>query len=92
MNRWQSIISAAVVIIVQVAALYGMTLDPDTVASVITVAAAVVVMLWALWKNHNFTSAAQEAQKFLKGLKDGGLAGMPSDTATDPDIPSQEVK
>lgn len=92
MNRWQSIISAVVVIVVQVAALYGQTLDPDTVTSVITVIAAVAVMCWALWKNHNFTTAAQEAEKFLKELKSGGLENMPSNEVTDKEIPTQETE
>jgi hypothetical protein len=49
-------------------------------------------MCWALWKNHNFTTAAQEAEKFLKELKSGGLENMPSNEVTDEEIPTQDTE
>jgi len=69
MNREQSIISAIVLLIVQGAALYGVSLDADVVTTVVSVMAAFAVLIWGIWNNHNFTRAAQAAQQFLNAVK-----------------------
>ena len=70
MNRAQSIVSAVVVLVVQVAAIAGHTLDFDATYQVIAAIAAIVTVCWALWKNHNLTDAANMAQGVLEAIKD----------------------
>lgn len=83
MDRAKSIVSAIVVIIVQVAALYGVSLDAGTVTTVISVAAALAVLVWGIWKNHNFTDAANRAQNLLNTLKSGDANAPASAFTTD---------
>jgi SPP1 family holin len=71
MNRTQSIVSAIVVLVMQVAALLGYTLDAGTVTAAVSAVVVIAATLWALWKNHNFTAAAQKAQQVLDDLKEG---------------------
>ena len=37
----------------------------------VSYAAAIAAFLWAMWKNHNFTEAAKQAQDVLGMLKSG---------------------
>ena len=69
MNRTQSIVSAIVVLVVQVAAIFGLTVDANAVNVFVGGAAVLIVTAYSLWKNHNFTDAANEAQKTLEELK-----------------------
>lgn len=69
MNREQSIISAIVLLVIQAAAFAGHTLDEGTVTTVVTAIVTLAVTAWSIWKNHNFTDAAQAAQQFLDAAK-----------------------
>lgn len=69
-ERWKAIISATVVIIVNVAALCGFDIgDGMNIQNALLAIAAVASWLWAIWKNHNFTDSAIESQKVLNTLK-----------------------
>lgn len=69
MNRTKSVVSAVVVIVVYVASLFGVSLDAGLVTTTVSVAAALAALAWGVWKNHNFTDAANQAQKVLDDLK-----------------------
>lgn len=67
----KAIVSAAVILVVEVAGICGVTLDTDLVTQVVSAIAIVAVTAYGIWKNHNFTSAAVEAQTVLYALKNG---------------------
>ena len=78
-SRIQSIISAIAVIIVEFAAVIGLSLDTDMIVDIISAVVFVIGLLYSLWKNHNITSAAIEAQRLLNSLKNDS----PMDYETD---------
>lgn len=69
-ERAKAVISAVVVLVANVAALWGVSIDQGVwvngLCAVVTLAASV----WAIWKNHNFTRAAQQGQLVTNRLKD----------------------
>jgi len=69
MNRTQSIISAIVVLIVNLASIWGLSLDANAVSMVVSGAAIMAATIWALWRNHNLTDAALAGQKVVNELK-----------------------
>lgn len=70
-ERVKAIVSAAVVIAVEVAGICGVTLDSDTVTQVVSTVVIIAVTVYGIWKNHNFTGAAAAAQALLDGIKAG---------------------
>lgn len=48
---------------------FGLTVDPDSLLTIAMCLIAGVAGVWSWWKNNNITSGAQEAQKYLDGLK-----------------------
>ena len=66
----KAVISAVVLVLVDVLAAVGIAADPSTVASAVYLVLLIAATLYGCWKNHNFTQAAQEAQKKLDELKD----------------------
>ena len=69
-ERIKAIISAAVVIAVNVAAIVGVDVgDGDAITNALLLAFDFAAMAWAIWKNHNFTDAAAEAQEYLDAIK-----------------------
>lgn len=88
MNKTQSIISAIVVLIVQGAAFAGHTVDEGAVTTVVTAIVTLAVTAYALWKNHNFTDAAQAAQQFLDAAKGNDIEeeDIDADDAEDSDV------
>lgn len=44
-------------------------LEEETIYTVVSAIATVVVWAWGFWKNNNFTKAAKQAQKMLDDLK-----------------------
>lgn len=48
---------------------FGLTVDPDSLLTIAMCLIAGVAGVWSWWKNNNVTQAAQEAQKYLDGLK-----------------------
>ena len=67
----KAIVSAIVVIMVQCAAMFGISLDGDAVQTVVSAVVLLATTVYAIWKNHNFTTEACEAQKVLDELKEG---------------------
>ena len=70
-ERIKAIVSAVVVLAVNICAVLGYDLDPDIRQQVILLFVMIAATCWAIWKNHNFTDAAAEAQKYLDELKRG---------------------
>lgn len=68
-ERTKAIISAIVIVAVNVAALLNFDLDGDAMSNALFGLAAFLSWAWAIWKNHNFTDEAAEAQVYLNGLK-----------------------
>ena len=70
LERIKAIISAAIIIAVNVAAIVGVDVgDGDAITNALLMAFDLVAMAWAIWKNHNFTDEAAQAQKYLDQLK-----------------------
>ena len=71
----KAIVSALGVLIVAGAGMFGFDLDAGMVQNGLSIAAFIAAFAYGIWKNHNFTAAAQEAQKLCDALKaepDGG--------------------
>ena len=68
-ERTKAVISAAIALIVNIAALFGATLDLGVIQNAVLTIVTAVTTLYAAWKNHNFTPEAQQAQHFLDELK-----------------------
>lgn len=69
-ERWKAIFSAVGVIIINVLALVGIDVeDGATIQNLMLGFAWIASILWALWKNHNFTDAAAEGQRVINAIK-----------------------
>ncbi len=63
-------VSAAAVIVVNLAMYaFGVNLDQTIVTQVIGGAVIIATTLYAAWKNHNFTKAAQQGQLVTNRIK-----------------------
>ena len=69
-ERIKACISALAVFAASMAALFGYSLDAGTLAQVLCVAVYLASVAWGVWKNHNFTDAAIQAQGYLDELKE----------------------
>ena len=65
----KAVISAAIVLSVNIATLFGVSLDQGLVANVVFGAISIAATIYAAWKNHNFTEEAAKAQEYLDSLK-----------------------
>ena len=70
-ERTKAILSAIIVIVVNVAALLNISIDQDILVKALFGGADLIAMIWAIWKNHNFTLEAAQAQAYLNNLKKG---------------------
>ena len=68
-EKVKAAISAAILLAVNLLALFGVTLNLGMVQDVVFGAITIVTTIYAAWKNHNFTPEAIEAQKVLDNLK-----------------------
>lgn len=68
-ERTKAIISAIVVLIANLAALWGVSIDQGVWVNGLCAIVMLVSSIWAIWKNHNFTSEAAQAQEVLNNLK-----------------------
>ena len=66
-------ISAAVVVIANVLAMVGITIDQGVVTDGICGVVMLVATIWGIWKNHNFTAAAQRGQEVTDAIKGAGI-------------------
>ena len=75
MNKYQSIISAAISAIIIFVLPYvnkhGFVIDEVTAEQILIGVVGFIAFLWSCWKNHNITDAALEAQLIMKELKSG---------------------
>ena len=68
-ERLKAIISAAAVLIVNALSFWGISLDINELTNALFAIAMLVSTVWAIWKNHNFTRAAQQGQLVTNQLK-----------------------
>lgn len=66
----KAVISAAIVLVVNIFALCNVSLDKGLIESVVFGAISLAATLYAAWKNHNFTEEAAQAQQYLEVLKE----------------------
>ena len=64
-------VNALCVLIVAGAGLLGFDLDADLVQNALSALAFLAAIAWGIWKNFNFTHAAQEGQKVTDSIKRG---------------------
>lgn len=69
----KAFVSSVVSIVVIGAGILGIAIDPDAVSTVVYAVAILAVIIWDIWKNHNFTAAAAMVQKIIDALKQGVL-------------------
>ena len=70
-ERWKAIFSAVGIIIVNAFALMGIDLgDGAQVQDVMLALAWLASLAWAIWKNHNFTFAAEQGQRVVDAIKE----------------------
>lgn len=84
----KAIASACAVLAVNIAAVFGYSVSEDMATQAFTIVAVIIATAYGLWKNHNFTAAAQQAQLLLGDLKRGGNgheAGEAPDEVVYPD-------
>lgn len=68
-EKIKAIISAAVVLVANVAALWGVSIDTNVWINGLCAIAMLVATIWGIWHNHNFTPEAAQAQELLDKLK-----------------------
>lgn len=69
-ERTKAIISAVAVIVVNlVAFVFGKNIDAGIVTDGLLAIVLLISTFWGIWKNHNFTPEAAEAQQVLNALK-----------------------
>ena len=68
-ERTKAIISAIVVLVANIAALWGVSIDQGVWVNGLCAIVMLVSSIWAIWKNHNFTRAAQQGQLVTDKLK-----------------------
>lgn len=64
-------IRLAVMLVTTGLAMFGISIDADSLFTVVMVVVAVVAAIFSWWKNNNVTDAASSAQKVLDELKTG---------------------
>lgn len=69
-EKTKATVSAAIALAVNIAALFGASLDLGMVQNVVFGAITIATTLYAAWKNHNFTEEAAQAQQYLQVLKE----------------------
>jgi hypothetical protein len=62
-------VSALAVMLVALLGAAGIDVDATALSNVLHALAFLVAIGWGIWKNHNFTEAAQDAQAFLDCIK-----------------------
>lgn len=70
-ERTRAIVSAIVLLIIEAAGIFGVTLDESLVTTIVGLVLIVAGLVYGVWKNHNFTDFAGMCQQLLKAMKDG---------------------
>lgn len=74
-EKKKAVISAAILLMVNIAALFGVNLSQGALTDAICAIVTAAATLYAAWKNHNFTAEAAQAQMYLNDLKKGVADG-----------------
>lgn len=69
METIKAIVSALVIIIVNVGISCGIDIDGDMLTNVMCAIVLIGVTFAGIWKNHNFTKAAQKGQEVVDYIK-----------------------
>lgn len=72
METVKTSISLIVILVVNIANCMGYAFDVDTITQVVMQVIALGTLIYGVWKNHNFTQAAQDAQEILDAMKESG--------------------
>ena len=64
-ERIVAIVRLLVMLVSAVAGGFGLTIDPDGLATIVACAVALVAGVYSWWRNNNVTEAATEAQHYL---------------------------
>jgi hypothetical protein len=73
-ERTKAIISAIVVLVANVAALWGVSIDQGVWVNGLCAIVMLVSSIYAIWKNHNFSYAAQQGQLVTNRIKNEKIA------------------
>ena len=68
-ERIKAIISASAILIVNAVSFWGISLNVNELTNALFAIAMLVSTIWAIWKNHNFTYAAQQGQLVTNTIK-----------------------
>lgn len=68
-ERIVAIVRLLVMLVSAVAGGFGLTIDPDGLATIVACAVALVAGVYSWWRNNNVTEAATEAQHYLDSIK-----------------------
>lgn len=68
-ERISAIARLAVLLTSTVAGGFGLTVDPDALATIVACGVALVSGVYSWWRNNNITVAAQDAQRYLDEIK-----------------------
>lgn len=71
-ERIVAIIRLVIMLVSAVAGGFGLTIDPDSLGTVVACGVALAAGVYSWWKNANVTEAATEAQRYLDSIKGGG--------------------
>ena len=71
METIKASVSAVVIIVVALFGAMGIDLDSFALENLLGAVVFLIATGYGIWKNHNFTSQAQEAQQYLEILKAG---------------------
>lgn len=70
-ERIVAIIRLVIMLVSAVAGGFGLTIDPDSLGTIVACGVALVAGVYSWWKNANVTKAAAEAQRYLDSIKGG---------------------
>lgn len=70
-QTFMAFVRLAVMLVTAGLAMFGISVDADSLFTVVMVVVAVVAAILSWWKNNNVTDAATSAQKVLDELKAG---------------------
>ncbi|HIZ17702.1 MAG TPA: SPP1 phage holin family protein [Candidatus Olsenella stercoravium] len=71
-ERIVAIIRLVIMLVSAVAGGFGLTIDPDSLGTIVACGVALAAGVYSWWKNANVTEAATEAQRYLDSIKGGG--------------------
>lgn len=69
----KALVSAFMVIACAIAGALGIDLDADALQNVLSAVLLLASTIYAIWKNHNFTLAAQKGQQVTDAIKSGKM-------------------